>query len=302
VDEFDVALPGGRTLHGYDTGEPAGGARLTVIWHHGTPNVGPPPAPLFPAGDRLGVRWLAYDRPGYGGSTPRPGRTVGDAAADTAAIADARGANRFALLGHSGGGPHALAVAARRPDRAVAVAAVAGLAPFGAEALDWFAGMAESGAASLRAAAAGRAAKERFEAENAEGDPEFTPGDLAALAGPWSWFGPVVMAALAGGRRPLIDDDLAYVAPWGFDPAEVAAPVLLVHGGADRLVPAAHRLWLAGRCASAEAPPGRWAHLGPGERGPGRPGVAGRPGGTARRAPGQRLRLTATFTAHGRDV
>ena len=63
------------TLHIYQHGD-----GLPVFWHHGTPNIGPPPAPLFPTSDRLGLRWVSYDRPGYGGSTPRPGRTVASAA------------------------------------------------------------------------------------------------------------------------------------------------------------------------------------------------------------------------------
>lgn len=62
----------------------------------------------------------------------------------------------------------------------------------------------------------------------------------------------MVAAALAGGPGPQIDDDLAYVAPWGCDPAAITTPVLLVHGGADRLVPAAHGRWLARRCPGAE--------------------------------------------------
>jgi pimeloyl-ACP methyl ester carboxylesterase len=254
VEEFDVALHDGRTLRGYDTGSNADD-QLTVVWHHGTPNVGTPPTPLFAAAARHRIRWLAYDRPGYGGSTPHPGRTVGDAAADTAAVADARGADRIALLGHSGGGSHALACAARLPaGRVRAVASIAGLAPPGAAGLDWFAGMSTSGEAGLRAAAAGRRTKECYEEATTEGDPGFTPGDWAALAGPWSWFGPVVTAALAHGRGPLIDDDLAYVTPWGCDPADIPpqVPVLLVHGGADRLVPAAHGEWLARRVPHAE--------------------------------------------------
>jgi pimeloyl-ACP methyl ester carboxylesterase len=244
TDEFDVRLPDGRTLHGYDTGD----GELTVLWHHGTPNLGAPPRPLFADG----IRWVSYDRPGYGGSTPRPGRDIGSAAADTAAIADARGLGRFAVVGHSGGSPHALACAALLPGRVTAVLAISGPAPFGADGLDWFAGMAPSSEASLRAAVAGRAAKERYEAEPGESEPGFVPADWAALGGDWSWFGTVVAPAIAAGPAALIDDDLAYVAPWGFDPGDVAAPLMLLHGGDDLMVPASHSSWLAERCPSAQ--------------------------------------------------
>ncbi|HEX2221440.1 MAG TPA: alpha/beta fold hydrolase [Candidatus Limnocylindria bacterium] len=249
--ELDLELGGGRRLHAYDTGTDGGDDRLAVVWHHGTPNVGAPPAPLFPASDRLGIRWVSYDRPGYGGSSRRIGRDVASAAADVASIADALGIGRFATMGHSGGGPHALACAALLPERVLAVAVVAGLAPFGADGLDWFAGMSSAGIASLRAALAGREAKERHEASAPDGDPGFIPADHAALGGEWSWFLDIVRAALARGPG-LVDDDLAAVAPWGFDPAQVVAPTLFVHGTRDRLVPASHSEWLAGRCPSAE--------------------------------------------------
>ncbi|MDT0310468.1 alpha/beta fold hydrolase [Streptomyces sp. DSM 44917] len=252
VTETDLTLPDGRRLHVYDTGPPAASAaRLTVLWHHGTPNIGEPPAPLFPAADALGIRWVSYDRPGYGGSTPRPGRDVASAAADSAAVADALGVDRFAVMGHSGGGPHALACGALLPERVLAVVSVAGLAPFDAEGLDWFVGMAPSAAASLRAAARGREAKERHEA-TAAFDPEiFTPADHAALTGPWSWFDEIVPPAVASGPAPLIDDDLAYVSPWGFTPTEIPTPTLLLHGTEDRLVPAPHAQWLAHHCPRA---------------------------------------------------
>ena len=254
--ETDLGLGDGRTLHVYDTGADnrAGHSdgRLAVVWHHGTPNIGAPPEPLFPAAARLGMRWVSYDRPGYGGSTPYPGRDVASAAADVSSIADALGIGQFAVVGHSGGGPHALACGALLPERVVGVVSMAGLAPFGAEGLDWFAGMADAGAASVRAALEGRAAKERYEASAPEGDPGFTPEDYAALSGPWSWVMDVVRPAVAAGPGGLIADDLAYVAPWGFDPAQVVAPVLLVHGGRDRVVPSSHSRWLASRCPSAE--------------------------------------------------
>ncbi len=248
ITEFDVDAGEGRRLHAYDTGTGA----LAVFWHHGTPNIGTPPAPLFPAAERLGIRWVSYDRPGYGGSTPRPGRDIASAAGDAARVADALGIERFAVVGHSGGGPHALACAALLPDRVLAVVSAAGLAPYGAQGLDWYAGMSPAGETSLRAAAAGPAEKERFEASNTEPDPGFIPADWAALEGPWSWFGSVVGPAVAGGPGGLVADDLAYVNPWGFDPRRVAAPVLLLHGERDRVVPASHGRWLAAHLPSAD--------------------------------------------------
>jgi pimeloyl-ACP methyl ester carboxylesterase len=253
VDEFDLTLDDGRTLHVYERA-PAGesGDGLTVFWHHGTPNLGAPPRPLFAAADRLGLRWVSHDRPGYGGSTPQPGRDVASAAADVAAVADALGIGRFAVMGHSSGGAHALACGALLPDRVVAIVCGAGPAPFGAEGLDWFAGMAPSGVASLRAAAEGRAAKERHVASGEEYDPEFTPADLAAFGGAWSWFGEVVGPAIAAGPGGLIDDDLALMAPWRFGPGDVIAPVLFLHGGRDRTIPSSHGEWLAERCPHAD--------------------------------------------------
>ena len=247
--EFDLDLGSGHTLHAYDVG---GGGDLAVFWHHGTPNIGAPPRPLFEAAERLGIRWLSYDRPGYGGSTRRPGRTVASAAVCATAVADALGIATFAVMGHSGGGPHALACGALLPERVRGVVSVSGLAPYGAPDLDWFGGMCESGNVSLHAALQGREVKERFEASGADYDPEFTPADLAALSGPWGWLGEVVGEATDHGPGGLVDDDISYVNPWGFDPAQVGAPVLFVHGRLDRVVPVAHGEWLARRCPVTE--------------------------------------------------
>jgi len=250
MDHTDLRLDDDGALRVYDTGA---GPALTVFWHHGTPNIGEPPTPLLPASERLGIRWVSYDRPGYGGSTPKPGRTVSSAAAYVTAVADALAIERFAVMGHSGGAPHALACGALAPDRVLGVVSVASLAPYDAQGLDWFAGMAASGVVGMRAAAAGRAAKERHEAEHGDDyDPEFTPADMAALSGDWSWVLDVVRPALAAGPAPAVDDDLAYISPWGFDPSQVRPPVLFLHGGRDRVVPAAHSQWLAERCPVAE--------------------------------------------------
>ena len=251
VTKTDLKLSDGRTLHVYDTRADDADGRLAVFWHHGSPNIGSPPRPLFPAAEDLGIRWVSYDRPGYGGSTPHPGRDVASAAAYVSTIADALGIDRFALMGHSGGGSHALACAALLRERVLGAVSVAGMAPFDAQGLDWFEGFGPGGEAELRAAAAGRAALEKHLAES-DGEPDFTPEDEAALAGEWSWFIDVVRPALAGGMGGFIDDDLAGVGAWGFEPADIVAPVLFLHGSQDRVVPSSHSEWLARRCPSAE--------------------------------------------------
>jgi pimeloyl-ACP methyl ester carboxylesterase len=177
---------------------------------------------------------------------------VASAAACVSSIADALSIDRFAVMGHSDGGSHALACGALLAERVLGVISGAGLAPFGAEGLEWFTGMTPSGAAELRAATEGRAALEDY-LESTEFDPEmFTPADHAALSGAWSWLNDVVCPAVEGGAGGLIDDDLAYVVPWGFDPAQIIVPVLFLHGGRDRVVPSSHSEWLARRCRSAE--------------------------------------------------
>lgn len=247
--ERDLTLDDGAALHVYDTGS----GDLPILWHHGTPNTGSPPAPLFGAAERWGIRWVGWDRPGYGGSSPQPDRPVSSAAKYAAQVADSLGLDRFAVMGHSGGGPHALACAALLPKRVLAAVTAASLAPYGVADLDYSAGMCASGVAALEAAAAGRGVKEAHEAAHGEAyDPEFTEGDLKALGGPWGWFGSVVRAAEPAGPAPAIDDDLAYVRPWGFDPADVAAPTLLLQGTADRIVPAQHARWLEARIPDAE--------------------------------------------------
>ncbi len=240
----------GRTLHFYDRGQLDG---KPVFWLHGTPNIGPPPAPLFDDADRLGLRWIGYDRPGYGGSTEQPGRDLASAAGDIAAIADHLGIERFAVMGHSGGGAHALACAAALPERVLAAISVAGLAPYGALDLDWFAGMHPAGEAGLRAALAGRAAKLAYEEAAPEFDTTlFADADWQALSGTWSWFDTVVGPAMADGPAGLVDDDIAYVTLPGADYARIAAPVLLLHGEQDRIVPISHGEWLAQHCPTAQ--------------------------------------------------
>jgi pimeloyl-ACP methyl ester carboxylesterase len=253
VIEGDLELADGRTLHYYDeVGGDSPDVRTAVFWHHGSPNAGDPPEPLFQAAAENSLRWVSYDRPGYCGSASRPGRDIASAAVDVAAIADALDIGQFAVVGHSGGGPHALACGALLPDRVLAVVSMSAPAPHGAVGLDWFAGWSPSGVAEQRAALAGRTALEEYLA-TAEFAPEtFTPDDHAALQGSWSWLMTVVRKAMAAGDAGMVDDLLAGARPWGFDVAHLSVPVLILHGGLDRMVPSSHGSWLAARCRGAE--------------------------------------------------
>jgi len=274
VSVQDLRLPDGRVLRVHDSapvpaaprnpgaagdwGEPAGydpdgepaAARLTVLWQHGSPQTGALLEPLLMAAARRDIRLVSYGRPSYGGSTPLPGRTVASAATDAAAVLDALHLDRVAVMGASGGGPHALACAALLPDRVVAAACLAAIAPFDADGLDFFAGMASDGA--LRAARAGRPAREHYQA-TAEFDPaSFVERDYAALEGDWASLGADVGEASAAGPDGLIDDDMAFVVPWGFDVATISVPVLIVQGGRDRVVPQGHGAWLARTIPNAQ--------------------------------------------------
>src|SRR5580693_1023641 len=140
VTQRTVSTPDGRTLAIEEAGDPAG---RPVLVHNGTPNSRHLYAPAAADAAARGLRLIGYDRPGYGGSTPQPGRTVADCVADVRTICTGLGIGRLAMWGVSGGGPHVLACAALLPDLVTAVASLASPAPVDAEGLDWFEGMGE---------------------------------------------------------------------------------------------------------------------------------------------------------------
>lgn len=150
--ELAVRTPDGRSLEVVVAGP---GDGLPLIFHHGTPGGAAVHAPMASAAAARGLRLVVYGRPGYGSSTAQPGRVIADAAADVTAILDALGAPRFVTAGWSGGGPHALACGQLLPGRCLAVACLAGPAPYNAAGLDWMAGIADDNVAEFSAAAAG---------------------------------------------------------------------------------------------------------------------------------------------------
>jgi pimeloyl-ACP methyl ester carboxylesterase len=186
-----------------------------VLYMHGA--IGSPrwrsPA-LDAAVAALGVRYLAVNRPGFGGSDPRPGRTVAEYAADVQDLADAFGWERFSVIGVSAGAPFALACAWALPERVVAAAAASPLAPPGFGSLRYCAPVA---------------------------------GFRVPLAGPLAYDASLRMlrARSATGARNMVDDLEVCRRPWGFEPSDVTVPVYLWHGARDRLVPVRDALRLA---------------------------------------------------------
>jgi pimeloyl-ACP methyl ester carboxylesterase len=272
AEKVIVRAAGGRQLEALASG-PADG--LTVVLQNGTPaGLLAAPAIASAAAER-GVRLVLYARPGYEGSTPDPGRRVSDAAADLAAVLDALGAGEFVTVGWSGGGPHALACAALLPGRCLAAATMAGAAPYQAEGLDWWQGMAPENLAEFQAAVAGPEALTSFlepavrelgsvtGADVAAGLGDLaSAADKAAVTGEFAdYLAASFRAAVAGGAAGWRDDDLAFVAGWGFTMADAVAgaPVAVWQGDQDMMVPFSHGQWLAAQI------PGAQAHLLPGE-------------------------------------
>jgi pimeloyl-ACP methyl ester carboxylesterase len=262
----EVVTADGRTIRYSLYGAEAG---VPVIAHHGTPGSRWERPDIIAAIEETGLRVLLYGRPGYG-SDRQPGRTVADAAADVALLADAQGWERFAVTGFSGGGPHALAAAAMLPGRVIRCSTVAAIAPPGTAAfgsLDWPAD-AGRGEAFLReqlsrrgpeilrdfATAAPGAGESATHAPDdsqptthAPDDGEFAGGVLDG--GRYER----MRAACVDGLDGWIDDYLALSKAWGFEPRDIGVPVDVWFGSEDDNSTPAHAEWLATTIPGAKA-------------------------------------------------
>jgi len=254
----------GRAILVQEGGDPAGHAILVL---HGTPNSRMLYRPHVVDAAERAIRLISYDRPGYGRSTAQSGRSIADCAADVRAIIDALDIDRLAVWGISGGGPHALACASMLPDRVVAAATLASTAPFGAQDLDWFAGVGqenvEGGELLLNDPAAARARLDRDRLEllssptsdaRAVNPTVVSPIDAAALTEELAqYYDQRNRDGLAGGVDGWWDDSVALLSPWGFSLETIRVPVMVWHGRQDRMVSFAHGEWLVKHLPTAEA-------------------------------------------------
>ncbi|HEX3648576.1 MAG TPA: alpha/beta hydrolase, partial [Pseudonocardiaceae bacterium] len=265
-----LTLPDGRLIDTEITG-PADGVPL--IFHHGTPGSVVRYRAIQRATHDRGLRMVTFSRAGYGSSTRQPGRAVVAAAEDTAFLLDHLGVERGLVAGWSGGGPHALAAAAKLPTRVAGALVIAGAAPYGLPDLDFVAGMGEENVREFGLAAQGEQAIRSYQETAVVGlrslDPAMIIEGMASLLPEvdrvliTDEFGEDMAASMGEGLRLTVDgwtdDDLAFVRPWGFEVTEIQVPTFVWQGSEDLMVPFAHGEWLAAHI------PGVTAHLEPGE-------------------------------------
>ncbi len=263
----NVLTQDGRLLAVEDRGDPDG---WPVLVHHGSPSsrLSAFYGPYVRDAAERGLRLIGYDRPGYGQSSPQPGRTVADCAADVRAICSDLGIDRIATWGHSGGGPHVLACAALLPDLVTAAASLASPAPFDAEGLDYFFGMVqdrvEDTSLFVSDAAAARKKMDREREQILAVSPQDLAMEISSTPRPADgpledgarelreFFVSCTQEGLAPGSQGWWDDKCMF-RPWGFDLSAIAVPVLLLQGRLDILVPPGHGEWLAAHIPGVEA-------------------------------------------------
>ena len=263
--EYEVSV-GGRSVMVRDTGD-VGGA--CVVYFHGTPGSRLEVDFGIEVAQRMGLRVISFDRPGYGRSDAAPS-SLGVVAKDVECIVDELGVDRFATFGWSGGGPFALAAAAAMRDRVTRVGVSGGLAPV-LQMPGALAALTENDLLALAflPAEPGRAA-EQFLSGNEKlldalmsvRDDQSAPwidwmwgsSDSQVIADPAARQAIFVsfQEALRQGPKAVAWDNVAFVGPWGFDLANVIAPVHLWYGDRDEMVPPINGEWLARNLSNAD--------------------------------------------------
>lgn len=256
---FKVDLPDGRTVEVASYGDEDG---IPIVAFHGTPVSNSSWAMVDEPARARGVHVLAPNRPGIGGSDPHPMPLVASYVDDVTALADRLDLARFAIVGHSGGGPFALACGALLPDRVRAVATIAGIAP-----LD-IPGMAEGVSAGdrriLRLLKEGKEGSVRRLFQVMGFAVRYLPGlSLSFFRSQVSAserdlldgvFVSSISEAFDQGPEAAVNEYRVFLMKekWGFEPADITVPVHIWQGEEDRNTYPIHARTLAKMMPQAE--------------------------------------------------
>jgi pimeloyl-ACP methyl ester carboxylesterase len=246
VEDQTIRLASGRTVGFADYGLPGATA---VLWCHGGPGSRLEPAYLWREASEAGLRIIGIDRPGYGMSTPQPGRTIAGWVPEALAVADHLGIGQFVAVGVSTGGAFALALAALAPERVLGVVACCSMTD-----ARWPEGRATMSGPHVLAvweapdrAAALAAATDAYGEDGSKMRGEIAavlaPSDLALFGDP-EWMKQAMAgfpAMFAHGLEGYTDDRLADGVGWvTFDVRSIQCPVTVLHGRSDRVVDVIH--------------------------------------------------------------
>ena len=262
-EEHLLRLPDGRQLAWTESGAPDG---APVLLLHGSPGCRLGRQTEIGQLAEAGVRQITYDRPGYGLSDPHPGRTVADAVEDVRALLDAAGVARTGVIGGSGGGPHALALATLLPERCTLVQCVVGVAPRTLLGEEFFTGMDPANQRRFALSTGDRetvlqefldevlrlAAQRTDDPASVMGDMDLPESDREILRQTADETAVVLAEAFRQGVAGFADDFTAMAKDWGFDPREASAAVVISYGEHDVNVPAGHGRWLAANVPNVE--------------------------------------------------
>ena len=260
MDQHLITLSDGRTLEVSTAGTPS---ETAVVFHHGTPGASSTWDAWLPEVAAQGGFAIAYSRPGYGNSSRHQGRTVLSNTTDIAEVLNHFGVKRTVSIGWSGGGPHCLADTTL--PQSVAAISIAGVGAFGADDLNFLEGMGEENHVEFGAAVNGAAEIETWMQIYSPDIAVVTADQIVEAFG--GLIGDADKKALNEGaaegtaasyRHSLVrsyygwmDDDLAFVQPWGFELGQISVPVELWQGNDDFMVPHAHGYWLESKIPTA---------------------------------------------------
>jgi len=263
-EERTIECPDGRLL---ETGTIGDRSHPAVFFHHGTPGSASLVRMIEELATRGDLFLVTMSRAGYGSSTRQEGRDVAAAVPDTRTVLDALGIDRYAAVGWSGGGPHALACAALDAPRCIAAWSLAGVAPFTSD-FDWTEGMGPENIEEMELAVKGGAEYEAHMEMIGTALGQATADNVIELFGGLlsepdkkvlepldarELFADSLREGLVNGWRGFFDDDRAMMSNWGFEPGAITIPVSVWFGDLDLMVPPTHAAWLLRTISTSRA-------------------------------------------------